>query len=156
MNVRPKIRLGTLIGMVVIFGGCGGGDVSKPPLGQVSGKVSYKGTPVSKGIVTFVPVGGPGAKTGQPAAGDIGSDGSYTLTTFEDGDGAVLGQHVVLVQSREGRMETGGHGMPTPGALKKMKRPESLLPEKYASSEKSPLRCEVKSGSIRFDIELTD
>src|SRR5579884_1223222 len=89
--------------------GCG--DASRPKLGRVSGKVTYNGQPVPKGVVSFVPRSGPGAATGQGATGEIGSDGSYTLTTFDKGDGAVLGEHTVLVVAREEDPAIQGHGM---------------------------------------------
>jgi hypothetical protein len=137
--------------------GCGG-DPSKPKLGRVSGKVTYNGQPVPKGVVSFVPSGGPGAQTGQSATGEIGPDGSYTLTTFDRGDGAVLGEHTVLVLAREDDPAIQGKGMPIPdskGQLK-IKPPKSLVPEKYATAEKSPLRFTVKEGSNVYDIELKD
>lgn len=137
--------------------GCGT-DASRPKLGRVSGKVTYNGQPVTKGIVSFVPRGGPGAETGQSATGEIGSDGSYTLTTFENGDGAVLGEHTVLVMAREEDPAIKGHGMPIPNAKGKItiKPAKSLVPEKYATAANSPLRYTVKEGSNPYDIELTD
>jgi hypothetical protein len=137
--------------------GCGG-DASKPQLGRVSGKVTYKGQPVTKGVVSFVPRGGPGVQTGQGATGEISSDGSYTLTTFENGDGAVLGEHTVLVISREEDPAIKGHGMPIPDAKGQMniKPPKYLVPETYATATKSPLRFTVKEGSNTHDIELKD
>lgn len=137
--------------------GCGG-DPSKPKLGQVSGTVIYKGEPVTKGVVSFVPSGGPGAQTGQPATGEIGSDGSYQLTTFEADDGAVLGEHVVLVQAVEMDPSIEGGGMPIPDAQGRLniKPPKHLVPEKYSKVETSPLRFTVAEGSNTYDIELTD
>src|SRR5262245_37566949 len=86
------------------MGGCGT-DPGKPPLGRVHGRVTYNGKPLTHGSVTFTPVaGGKGGATGQIAAGQVGSDGSYALTTFEAGDGAILGQHVVTVQAHEGNV----------------------------------------------------
>src|SRR5215213_7297166 len=86
-----------LVASASLLAGCGG-DPSKPKLGRVSGTVTYKGQPVTKGLVTFVPVGGAGATTGQSATGEIGKGGSFALSTFANGDGAVLGEHIVLVQ----------------------------------------------------------
>jgi hypothetical protein len=136
--------------------GCG--DASRPKLGKVSGKVTYNGQPVTKGVVSFVPSGGPGAQTGQGATGEIGPDGSYTLTTFENGDGAVLGEHTVLVIAREEDPAIKGHGMPIPDAKGQMKiKPAKLLvPEKYATPATSPLHYTVQEGSHRYTIELTD
>ena len=153
MNARAMIRLSTLFGLSVLLLGCGGVDPDKPALGRVSGTVTYKGNPLTTGLVTFVPSGGAGAESGQTASGEIGKNGGYSLTTFESGDGAVLGPHNVLVQAREGSTTT-GKGMPAPGEV--VKPPKSLIPEKYAKGGTSPLRFEVKAGSNTYNIELTD
>ncbi|MFO0951158.1 MAG: hypothetical protein U0835_08400 [Isosphaeraceae bacterium] len=143
--------------LALLVAGCGG-DPSKPKLGRVSGKVTYQGKPVTKGLVTFVPSSGPGTQTGQSAVGEIGGDGSYSLTTFENGDGAVLGQHVVIVQAREEDPAIEGGSMPIPDAKGRIniKPPKHLVPEKYASTESSPLKFEVKEGSNALDLELKD
>ena len=106
----------------------------------------------------FVPRGGPGAQTGQAATGEIGADGYYTLTTFEKGDGAVLGEHSVLVIAREEDPAIKGHGMPIPDARGqlKIKAPKYLVPEKYATATDSPLRYTVHEGTNTYDIELKD
>jgi hypothetical protein len=137
--------------------GCGG-DLGKPKLGRVSGKVTYNGQPVTKGVVSFVPSSGPGAATGQTATGEVGQDGSYTLTTFDTGDGAVLGEHTVVVIAREEDPAIQGHGMPIPDSTGKLKTkaPKYLVPETYATVTKSPLRYTVKEGSQTHDIELKD
>jgi hypothetical protein len=133
-------------------------DTSRPKLGRVSGKVTYNGQPVSKGIVSFVPRSGPGAQTGQGATGEIGPDGSYTLTTFENADGAVLGEHTVLVIAREEDPAIKGHGMPIPDAQgqMKLKPAKHLVPEKYATAANSPLRYTVQEGTNTHNIELKD
>jgi Protein of unknown function (DUF1559) len=59
---------------------------SRPKTAVVTGKVTYQGKPVPHGTITFVPANGPAA------TGEIRPDGSYTLTTFRDGDGALLGR----------------------------------------------------------------
>jgi hypothetical protein len=146
-----------LVASAALLAGCGG-DPNKPRLGRVSGTVTYKGQPVTKGIVTFVPIGGPGAKTGQSAMGEIGKDGSYVLTTFDPGDGAVLGEHIVLEQSREDDPALEGHDMPIPDAQGriKVKPPRNLVPAKYATAEESPLRQTVVQGRNTIPIELKD
>ena len=52
------------------------------------------GTPLSRGLVTFRLVDGAEALT---ARGPIQSDGTFTLTTFTTGDGAMAGKHQALV-----------------------------------------------------------
>ncbi len=151
-----KRRL-ALVASAAILAGCGG-DPDLPKLGKVSGTVKYKGQPVTKGLVTFVPVGGAGSQTGQSATGEIGKDGSFVLSTFENGDGAVLGEHMVLVQSREDDPALEGRGMPIPDARGrlKIKPPKHLVPEKYGTSGKSPLRHTVVEGSNTVPLDLED
>jgi hypothetical protein len=140
-------------GLVIVLDGCGGAE--RPPMGRVSGKVTYKGQPVTSGSVIFTPVQGTGAAGGRVATGNIQPDGSYALTTFDTGDGAALGQYVVTVEARGQTTMTG------PPIDPKTKRPmyvppKSTIPEKYGSLDKTPLRYTVESGSKTIDLELKD
>jgi hypothetical protein len=77
-------------------GGCGSSP-SGPPAGAtipVKGKVTYRGKPLTRGTITFEPT-----DAGRDANGAIQSDGSFTLTTFKDGDGAIPGTHKVKVNN---------------------------------------------------------
>ena len=53
------------------------------------------GQPVTSGTVRFKPV------QGRVATGAIQSDGSFTMSTFEDGDGVVPGTHAITVSSKD-------------------------------------------------------
>lgn len=153
MGVKTLCTLLVGAGLVVTLGGCGG-DPNRPKLGKVSGKVTYNGAPVSSGEVVFTPVSGKGGETGQGARGSIGSDGRYEMTTFDTGDGAIYGQHVVTVVVREKGAEN--LGKPKADGTFDYKLPKAVTPSKYASAEKSHLRCTVDSGSKTFDIDLKD
>jgi hypothetical protein len=157
MKLIASCRCLVLVTTATFLFGCSG-DASKPKLGRVSGKVTYNSQRVTKGIVSFVPSSGPGTETGQSATGEIGPDGSYKLTTFESGDGAVLGEHKVLIQSREDDPVLKGRGMPIPDAQGnfKTKPPKYLVPQKYETADKTPLRFTVKEGNNSYDIELKD
>src|SRR4051812_24314393 len=100
---RCRVVRVVAVGLSLVFAfatvGCGG-DANMPKLGKVSGKVTYKGQPVTSGHIVFTPAAGKGGDTGQTATGEIESDGSYTMTTFNTGDGAILGQHIVTVTVR--------------------------------------------------------
>jgi hypothetical protein len=153
--------------------GCGGTDPAKPPLGKVHGYVTYGGKPVTSGSVIFTPVAGTGGGTGQVATGQLGSDGSYSLTTFDEGDGAILGQHAVTVDAREGnatelnlagtegaKRNPGGAGKRggRSGAVGKIPyiEPKSLVPKKYLDPATTPFRRTVEAGSNKIDLELVD
>jgi hypothetical protein len=75
--------------------GCGpAGSGSAANLIPVKGKVTYKGKPLTKGTIKFVPDG-----YGREARGSIQSDGTFVLTTTKDGDGAVAGEHHVSLSN---------------------------------------------------------
>jgi hypothetical protein len=62
------------------------------PLVSVKGKVTYKGQPLTTGIIRFEPDG-----YGRMATGKIQSDGSFVLSTLKEGDGVVAGAHKVFI-----------------------------------------------------------
>src|SRR4051812_27764384 len=86
MRRRTALALGMVLGLLgLASGGCGSARGKMPELGKVKGKVTYNGSPVRKGTVSFVPIPGKGGETGQSALGEIGPDGSFELTTFDTG-----------------------------------------------------------------------
>src|SRR5207248_10914062 len=89
MSVRTTLPLLAGVSLLFSFPGCSR-DPNMPKLGTVHGKVTYNGKPVDSGTVTFNPILGKGGETGQNATGQIESDGSYEMTTFNTGDDAIL------------------------------------------------------------------
>jgi hypothetical protein len=80
--------------LATVLAGCGPGNGLI--LGRVQGKVRYKGEPVKYGTVSFVPDVSKGSD-GPIAMGNIKDDGTYTLSTSDPGDGAVVGHHKVSI-----------------------------------------------------------
>src|SRR5262245_3718556 len=125
-------RVSCLIGVSVAalaLAGCGS---SGPKTAPVRGTVTYKGKPVPNGTVTFIP------DAGHHATGDIRPDGSYTLTTFKPGDGAVPAKYKVIVvamQDMTGRLPEDRTPLPPP-----------IVPNKYTSIATTDLVAEVKAG----------
>ncbi len=106
---------------------------------SVYGVVTLDGTPLTKGIVYFVPEGGRGAK------GKIESDGSYTLGTYGKKDGAVIGQHKVFIIATEGEV-----------AFESEEPVKSLVPRRYTNAKTSGLEFEVKAEETNeAPLELT-
>lgn len=65
-------------------------------MGQVNGKLTYKGQPVSAGSVTFIPQGGEEQfEAGKPAVAAPDAKGEFQLSTFRKNDGVLVGKHVV-------------------------------------------------------------
>jgi hypothetical protein len=123
-------------------------------LAKVSGKVTYNGKPVTTGSVMFTPLGG-AKDASRIATGQIESDGSYALTTYDTGDGAVLGQHAVTVESRGDPEEMKKLNM-KPGGIIAYKLPKAAIPEKYTKTDRSPLKYTVVAGQNTINLELTD
>ncbi len=122
-------------------------------MGRVSGTVTYDGKPVDKGRVTFTPVSGEGDSGGTSAMGPIESDGSYSLTTFNTGDGAMAGQHIVTVVVPIEDIDE--LNKPRPDGSIAYKLPKELIPQKYNDPKSSPLRNTVVAGeNNKLDIEL--
>src|SRR5262249_40911904 len=89
-TARWPRRLVLLAGLSLV--GCGGSN-----LYPAQGKVTFKdGTPLTAGGVVFES-GTPGAKAG--ARGDIQPDGTFQLSTFKEGDGALEGTYRVAVMA---------------------------------------------------------
>jgi hypothetical protein len=76
------------------------------------------------------------------------------MTTFNTGDGAILGQHIVTVRV----FEKGSEDLNRPDETSRIKYvlPKAVTPTKYASPETSPLRCTVVAEGMKFDIDLKD
>lgn len=106
----------------------------------------YKGQPVPKIAVTFMPEGG----KGQFAEGTTDSEGKFKLQTREPGDGAMVGDYLVAFQY----VPDEAPEMPGfPGA----KAVVSPLPTKYADSLSSGVTATVVSDAsqnvFNFDLD---
>ncbi|MDR3636204.1 MAG: hypothetical protein P4L84_20550 [Isosphaeraceae bacterium] len=111
--------------------GCGSSSSRQLPLTlPVRGKVTYRGKPLTEGKVKFEP------DAGRSASGHIHSDGTYVLTTFKEGDGAVPGVHRVAV--------TGGTG----------KSQGETVPPKFRSVSSSKIEIEVVEGTTEYPINI--
>ena len=142
------------LGLLVTLAGSGcGGRVELVP---VSGTVLFRGQPVDGAQVSLLAPGTP-----RNAAGKTDSVGHFTLTTFKPGDGALPGEHKVIVYKWETAPATGrslgGREAPGGGNMGNYVRPKSLLPARYENPEQSELRVTVVAGSpMDLEIELTE
>ncbi len=112
-------------------------------VGQVHGTVRLDGKPLTTGTVRFVP------EAGRAATGRIDSDGTFTLGTYHDSDGALIGAHKVAIVA----FEAGEYDRPA-YELRNQKS-KSLVPERFMSVGTSDLTFEVKPGDNQADFDLT-
>jgi hypothetical protein len=148
LGLLPALGLGH-------WSGCGDDGIGRRY--AVNGTVTYKGTPVKQGTITFEPV----EPDGRVAAAKI-ADGHYSLTTLQPGDGAKPGKYRVTVVSKDldealasnPQVQKAEDPQKQAHALNKVAK--SLVPVKYQLADTSGLTAEVKTSSNRIDFELTD
>jgi len=114
----------------------------------VSGKVNYRGVPVTGGTISMHFDGKP------PQVGSIDGNGGYSIQT------ATTGRATFTVET-ESMNQAGALGMPAkdkPGETKLGGGATAYvkIPARYADPKSSLLSYEVKSGSQTKNWELTD
>jgi hypothetical protein len=125
----------------------------------VSGTVNFKGQPLEKGRIDFIPVDS--AKC-RPATGEI-QDGYYTLTTLSPGDGAIPGQYKVTVTAKNvdtskvlATVQQKGGGGRQHEIAKAQSLAKSVIPAKYSLDTTSGLTATVAEQSNKIPFELTE
>ncbi len=111
--------------------GCGDGRPTRVP---VSGRVLIDGEPVVHGNIRVFP------QNARAASGQLGPDGRFELTTYDKGDGCVLGTHVVTVNALE----------PINANSQRWH-----APHKYRDVGTSDLTLEVTEANDAVEIQLT-
>ncbi len=124
--------------------GCGSSNL---PVAPMEGKVLYNGQPLSFGSVMFQPSQGP------PAHGQIQSDGTFRLSTYEENDGAVIGTHKVRVTCLQNQAPNAASS-PEANAPPETMFDKSLIPTKYGRIGTSGITVEVKDNNEPFQIDL--
>jgi len=140
-------RIAALFAAGVFAIGCG---ASGPATAPVSGTVTYKGKPLPNAHVSFVP----SDASSRAASGLTDSSGRFTLGTFSTNDGAIVGKHKVgVIANGPPRPAKLGEGSGMPGETIPG---EPVIPMKYFLPDTSGLVQDVKRGSNRVEITLTD
>ncbi len=131
--MRNLLVFGLLAGSVVILAGCG---PSGPQTYDVSGTVTFDGTPVSRGEIVFRDPAGQ-----EKGYGGMIENGKFS---FESSPGE---KRVEITAMREvpGEFDTMNPGEKTP-------KLEQYIPEKY--NGESELTVEVSSSNKKFDFAL--
>jgi len=174
----------TFLTAAILVGVAACGSDNGLNLAYVSGKVTYKGQPISNGMVMFEPDESKG-NTGPQALGTIKSDGTYILSSQDAGDGAVVGMHRVGVlgidpeptkakalpsieqdplkylqaktqaDMKAASQRARGVGERTITGLDG-KTFRVILPEKVGSAKTSGLTAEVSRGSNTVNIDIAE
>jgi len=144
-----EMKLSNCLRMVVLLlalflttAGCS----DKLPVAPAQGKVLYRGEPLKFGGVMFQPEAGP------PARATIQSDGTFVLSTYEEGDGAVIGTHKVRITCYESQNPDAAQV----DSEKEVASGRNLIPQRYASYGTSKETREIKETNEPLVFELTD
>ena len=89
-----SLLLSFAVGVAAVSMGCRSGNYPKTV--KVEGTVTLEGKPLSSATVIFFPPAGQ-----RPATGSTDSIGRFQLSTFQQGDGAVPGEHMVAVVPKD-------------------------------------------------------
>ncbi len=128
-QIVSKLQLPLVLFLCLTASGC----YFRPARVPVSGRVTLDGEPVPFGHIRFVP------GDARAAFGEIENDGHFRLTTFDSGDGCVLGTHKVEVIARHPQGETSIR---------------HLVPPKYGTAETSDISVEITGPTSDLEVKL--
>jgi hypothetical protein len=132
MALVSRSAAAALVGAAVLWAaGCGSAEKKI----DVTGKVTFKGEPVTEGSVQFIE-----DRTGRGAQVDLAPDGTYQVSLFA-GDYKVVVTPPYIVDESS--------GMPNP-YYKKVKN----IPTRYHSTDTSGLRAVVSPDQATHDFKL--
>jgi hypothetical protein len=163
LKLTPRIlpvRSLAAAAVVALVAGCGSST-------NVTGKVTYKGNPVSTGSITLV------ASNGTVYSGVLGTDGTFSIPDVPTGDVqvAVVGANPATGTKPPpaGRSAGGGGGGPTPGVGRGGPAPGGVetapsetppvatgpvLPPEYGDPRTSGLTAKIKAGQpLNIDLK---
>ena len=134
--IRGDRFVGLAIVLCVVLPGCSG---DLPDIAPVSGTISLDGEPLTEGAVVIFP------PQGRMGRGHIQADGSFVISTFDDGDGARVGPVQIAV-----------FGFTRAGGPRSEAPKEWFIPEKFGSADSSGLECDITAGKDNvLTIELS-
>jgi hypothetical protein len=161
----------------LVIASCGeSSDFGLGPRYPVSGTVTYNGKPLERGQINFTPED---PTKGVGAMGHV-ENGSYTLSTVGDKDGARPGKYKVTVTAKEdsedrakaefekakakfkGKIQGVGTGtensarIPREFLTRASREAKSLIPAGYGDARTTKLTAEVNEQSNTIDFKLSD
>lgn len=121
----------------------------RPQTFPASGTVTLEGQPLEGATVIFRS----NSEQPQAAVGRSDKAGKFELRTFEDGDGAIAGEHIVSITCVKTEGPPEGTNLDETNVVI---REISLIPEKYGDPKKSGLTASVgpdQENQFTFDLK---
>jgi hypothetical protein len=140
-NQMRRLRRLTALGLAGFAVACTSCSQDKRlPVFPVTGQVLFAGKPTPRALLVFHPV----VENSLRPLGTVDEDGTFTLTTYEQGDGAPAGDYTVTVEWR--RLAT----------VDDDQRPPNRLPARYLNPKSSGITARVGEGdNVLPPIQLT-
>jgi hypothetical protein len=132
---RP-VRRGTALlclGAALLTGACAK-DEARVPVFPVRGQVRFEGKPAPGAFVVFHPVEDAGDDL-RPT-GRVGTDGSFSLSTYDKDDGAPAGDYTVTVEWQ--KLITKGQ---------ETEVGPNVVPDRYGKPQTTPLKASVTEAA---------
>jgi hypothetical protein len=156
MRFTIYLLLMSLVPFVLV--GCGGSG--RPPLGEVTGTVSYNGQPLQSGTIVFEVDGA------RPSTGKIVNGQITEVTTYDPNDGVPVGLARIAVFAVDGSGASPGPapaetpaGDPDsykPGANYMDAGSRPLIPAKYNDPSSSGLTWQIEEDENVLRLNLSD
>ena len=153
MRHRSVERRALLAGFAILISlssGCG--KSSNVPVAKVRGTITYRGSPVAKASISFIP-----EKVGTiPALATTDENGSFVMGTYGATDGAPVGSCRVAISLTGASPPLPEHLAKAEAAAETLRMPgKPLIPKKYFSPNTSGLKVDVLAGEDNvFDFKL--
>lgn len=141
-----------IVALTAIVVGCG--ESENVEVFPARGIIRFDGKPmIGGGAISLVPVV---SQSGKNAGGIINADGTFVLTTYEDGDGAMAGSfRVIINQSTSQEPDYGGDSdVPGKAPVKAVQTVTSadVIPTIYSDPVLSPVEVKIEARELN---ELT-
>jgi hypothetical protein len=141
MNGRSSWLTSVVLGGFALAGGAAGCN-SGPAIGDVKGRVTFEGKPVTEGSVSFF---NPSLGTGADAP--LQGDGMFVIKT--QARGLPVGEYIVFI-TPETYLDKSD---PTTPPARVEKNPPDI-PKKYRRQGTTPLKATVEAGNNEFHFEM--
>ena len=119
--------------LAALLAGCSGPD-GRVPVYSVKGKVAFAGEAPVGALIVLHPIDGGGVKAPRPSA-KVGADGSFSVTTYDAGDGAPAGAYTATIQWNR-LVKKGQDYVAGP----------NVIPKAYEAPETSPWKITVATA----------
>jgi hypothetical protein len=116
---------------------------------KVQGTVSYKGQPLTKGDISFIPIQVEEGAMRRMGVSAINEKGEYVINSFKPGDGVIPGEYKIIIISRD---KASAEASDEEIAARKW-----YAPKVYSDAATTPLKATISSDApqpVKLDFAL--